>query len=85
MSDPKIARRLIELLAHHSGTPEASLSLDASPQNTPGWDSAANLGMIAAVEEEFDVTVAAMDAMTFKSLRDIAAYLESRAGTTAGR
>jgi acyl carrier protein len=85
MSDPAIARRLIELLAHHSGAPEGSLSLDASPENTPGWDSAANLGMIAAVEEEFNVTVAARDAMTFKSLRDIAAYLESNAGNSLER
>ncbi len=84
MSNPTTARRLIELLAHHAGAPETSLSLDASPQNTPGWDSAANLGLIAAVEDEFGVTIATMDAINLKSLRDIATYLESHSGATPG-
>jgi acyl carrier protein len=85
MSDPTTtARRLIELLAHHAGTSETSLSLDASPLNTPGWDSAANLGLIAAVEEEFGVTIATMDAIKLRSLRDIAAYLEAHSGSKPG-
>jgi acyl carrier protein len=73
-----IQTRLIELLAHHSGAPAASLSLESTPQNTPGWDSVANLGLLAAVEDEFNVTFATRDAIKLRSLGDIAAYLEAR-------
>jgi acyl carrier protein len=85
MSESAIAGRLRELLAYQSGAPEESLGESSTPQNTEGWDSVANLGFMAAIEEEFDVTIATRDVMNLKSLGDIAAYLEAHAPRKDGR
>lgn len=83
MADETIARRLRELLAYHSGVPEATLQGDSSPKNTEGWDSVANLNLMAAIEDEFGVTIATRDVIKLKSLGDITAYVEANA--LAGR
>jgi acyl carrier protein len=68
-------KRIRELLSFYSGVPEDQLTLDSRPENTPGWDSVANLGLLAAVEEEFNVTIKTRDAVRLRSLGDIAAYV----------
>ncbi len=83
MPNETIARRLRELLAYHSGAPEGSLRTDSTPQNTGGWDSLANLNLMAAIEDEFGVTIATRDVVKLRSLGDIAAYVEANA--VAGR
>ena len=75
MSAEAIAKRLAELLSYFSGAAEGSLHAGSSPQNTQGWDSAANLNFIAAVEEEFTVTIATRDVMKLRTLGDFTAYL----------
>jgi acyl carrier protein len=83
MPNELIARRLRELLAYHSGAPEGSLRTDSSPQNTGGWDSLANLNLMAAIEDEFGITLATRDVIKLRTLGDIAAYVEANA--VAGR
>jgi acyl carrier protein len=78
MSVDDIARRLVELLSYFSGAPQESLGSASSPQNTQGWDSAANLNFIAAIEDEFAVTIATRDVTKLRSLGDFAAYLAAR-------
>jgi acyl carrier protein len=65
------------LLAEHCGAPEASLNDRSTPHNTPGWDSAANLNFVAALEDEFGVIIATRDAIRLRSLGDLTAYLEA--------
>lgn len=77
MPDERIARRLRELLAYHSGVSEELLSAESTPQNTEGWDSLANLNLMASIEEEFGVTIGTDDVMRMRSLREIQAYLEA--------
>jgi acyl carrier protein len=79
MPDERIVRRLCELLAHHSGAPQASLGCDSTPQNTQGWDSLANLNLMAALEEEFGIAFTTRDVIKLRSLGDIAGYLEANA------
>ena len=79
MPNETIARRLRELLAYYSGAPEESLGSHSTPQNTEGWDSLANLNLMAALEEEFGVSIATRDVIKLRSLGDIAAYLEANA------
>jgi acyl carrier protein len=83
MADEAIAQRLRELLAFYSGAPEATLRGDSTPQNTEGWDSLANLNLMAAIESEYGLTIATRDVMKLRSLGDIAAYVE--ANTVTGR
>jgi acyl carrier protein len=85
MPDEKIRGRVRALLAEHCGAPEASLNDHSTPQNTPGWDSAANLNFVAAIEDEFGVTIATRDAIRLRSLGDFAAYLEAHADASGER
>lgn len=80
MPNEAIVRRLCALLAQVSDTPENSLSASSTPQNTGGWDSYANLSLMASVEEEYGVTFATSDVLNLKSLGDIAAYVEVHSG-----
>lgn len=73
-----IAKRLRELLAFYSGASEGSLGAASTPQNTPGWDSAANLNFIAAIEDEFSVTIATRDVIKLRTLGDFVTYLTAR-------
>lgn len=83
MPDNLIAKRLGELLAFYSGASEASLGPASTPQNTPGWDSAANLNFVAAIEEEFAVTIATRDVIKLRTLGDFATYLAARESARA--
>jgi acyl carrier protein len=78
MSAETIAQRLCELLAYYSGASAAALGPTSTPQNTPGWDSAANLNFIAAVEEEFAVTIATRDALRLRTLGAFVEYIAAR-------
>ena len=77
MANAEIWDRLRALLAYYSGAPESGLTAASSPQNTAGWDSVANLGLMCAIEDEFGVTVATRDVMRLRTLGDIAAYVEA--------
>jgi acyl carrier protein len=78
MSAAAIAKRLAELLSFYSGAPEGTLGPASSAQNTQGWDSAANLNFIAAIEDEFSVTMPTRDIVKLRTLGDFAAYLADR-------
>jgi acyl carrier protein len=79
MSESQVGQRLRELLAYFSGAPEATLRADSTPQNTQGWDSMANLNLMAAVEEEFGVTIATRDVLKLRSLGEIQGFVEEHA------
>jgi len=68
-------KHLGEILAFYSGAAEGSLGAMSSPRNTPGWDSAANLYFIAAIEDAYAVTFATRDVVKLRTLGDFAAYL----------
>jgi acyl carrier protein len=78
-----VMRRLRELLAFYSGVSDDKLSPASSRDNTPGWDSVANLSLMAAVEEEFNVTILTGDALELKSLADLARFVEARTAAKA--
>jgi acyl carrier protein len=81
MRDEAIWARVTALVSEYSGSPATALDAASSPQNTAGWDSVANLGLIAAIEEEYDVTISTRDAIGLRTLGDIARYLEGRNAT----
>jgi len=67
-----LQERLAALLADVCGAPVRSLAPDSAAGVTPGWDSVATLGFIAAVEDELGVTITTNEAMTIKTLGDMA-------------
>jgi acyl carrier protein len=69
------------LLAAAIGTSLESVRADASQSTIAEWDSVANLGFIAAVEDEFGVSILTAEAMNLHSLADMSALLR-RKGVT---
>lgn len=78
MSDEAVASRLRALLSYHTGLPESEIAADARPDNTRGWDSVANLALMAAVEEEYGVTIGTRDAMKLRTLADVVRFVEEK-------
>jgi acyl carrier protein len=76
MQDSTLFDRIRALVSAHAGAPMATLGPASTPQNTEGWDSVANLSLMEAIEEEFELTLSTRDAMSLKSLGDIAAFVE---------
>jgi acyl carrier protein len=82
MADDPVFARLRALVHELTGTPEAALTLQSTAQNTAGWDSVANLNLMASIEDDFGVEVTTADAMRLKSLGDLVAYLTPRTPPT---
>ena len=83
MSEDAVLERLRSLLSFYCGVPETQLGPGSRPDNTKGWDSVANLSLIAAVEDEFHITVTTHDVVRLRSLGDLARFVGERAGTSA--
>lgn len=81
MSPDALDARLTSLLADVIGASLESVGADASQSTTPGWDSVSNLGFIAAVEDEFGISILTAEAMQLHSLADMSALLR-RKGVT---
>jgi len=72
--------QLAALLADVCGAPVSSLGPDAAAGVTPGWDSVATLNFIGAVEEEFGVAITTSEAMSIKTLDDMARVVTAKRG-----
>ena len=51
---------------------------DLSIDNVPGWDSMAHVGLILALQKEFDVSIPPADAIELTSVKNIIQYLANR-------
>ena len=78
MSPDALDAKLVSLLADVIGTSLESVGADASQSTTSGWDSVSNLGFIAAVEDEFGVSILTAEAMQLHSLADMSALLKRK-------
>ena len=54
------------------------LTLDATADDVPGWDSFAHVNLIVAIEEAFDVTFTTTEIGAIKSVGDIIRALEAK-------
>ena len=73
-----LPEQLAALLADVCGAPLDSLGPTSAPGVTPGWDSVATLGFIAAVEDEFSISITTAEAMTIKTLGDMAQLVAAK-------
>jgi acyl carrier protein len=78
MAQDTLVRRLAALLGDVTGASAADLGPSSSPDNTPGWDSVANLALLAAAEDEFGVSILTQEAMQLRTLADFARLLEGK-------
>lgn len=75
-----IHERLAALLSDVCGAPVSSLGPEAAAGVTPGWDSVAHFAFIAAVDEEFGITITTSEAMSIKTLGDMARVVAAKRG-----
>lgn len=71
-----LEERLRSVLESVFGPEGRTLSDDAGPGTIPAWDSVAHLGLILAVEAEFDVTFATAEIPELLSVRKLRSRLE---------
>lgn len=82
VQDPSVLRKLMDLLSDVTGTPVGKLNPGSAQDDTPGWDSIANINFITAVEEEFQISIPTQEALRIHSLADMASFL--RQASTQG-
>jgi acyl carrier protein len=59
----------------------SSVRPDAAAGVTPGWDSVATLGFIAAIEEELGVTITTAESLSIKTLADMVRLVGAKVST----
>ena len=70
--------KIIELLAKQFGVEENTIDADTNIIDDLGADSLEIVDMLMAIEENFGVTVSDEEAMTLKTVRDVAELIESK-------
>jgi acyl carrier protein len=71
---PEIRRRM----AATFGISLADLPLEATPDNTRGWDSLAHLVLIETLEKQYGLTISHVDAVSLLSDAEIATFIASK-------
>ena len=59
---------LLDLFAAVLEVDAGSLKEDTSPDNTPQWDSLAAMGLVAAIEEKFNVQLSTKEIMKMTTI-----------------
>lgn len=72
--------RLQELIVEGLGVEKEQVTLEADLVTDLGADSLDAVELIMAIEDEFDITVDDETAQSFKTVGQIAAFIESKLG-----
>lgn len=60
------------------GIPEANVTPELSPANTPSWDSLNAIILLTEIEKAFDVRFAYTEAMAIKDFAGVIALVQSK-------
>jgi acyl carrier protein len=64
-----MADRIIAVFAEGLGLSPNDINEDTSPENTPQWDSLAAMGLVALLEETFDIELTTEEIMSMRSVK----------------
>ena len=73
-----MVEQIIDLLAKQFRIDPASLDADTNIVEDLGADSLEIVDMLMAIEENFGITVSDEEAMTLKTVRDVADFIEEK-------
>jgi acyl carrier protein len=73
-----VADKLLEIFATTLNLPPDAIGDATSPDNTPQWDSLANMLLIAGIEETFEVELATEEIEKLTNVGRVRALLEKR-------
>ena len=71
-----MADRLIDLFAMTLSLPSSELNDETSPKNTEAWDSLANMLLIAAIEETFEIELSTSDIESMTRIGEVRRVLK---------
>jgi len=74
-------KQLLELIANIINVPASKLTLESGPANIPAWDSLAHIGIMAAVEQTYDLQLTMPEMLAIKTVADLRRALEKRSVT----
>ena len=70
--------QLNELIGSVINVPSSTLSPQSGPENLPEWDSLAHIGIVAAVEQTYQVQLTMPEILAIKTIADFRNILEKR-------
>lgn len=73
-----MADKLIEIFADELMVDPATLSGTSSPENTENWDSLANMRLVAAIEEAFNIRLSTGDMMKMRTIDIVRSVLKQK-------
>ena len=71
-----ILDQVIQTVAETLNVPFSSITQDSSAENTDAWDSLAQVNLMIALEQTFDITLDVEDFMKLNSISSITAFIE---------
>jgi acyl carrier protein len=71
-----ILDQVIQTVAETLNIPLSSITRDSSAENTDAWDSLAQVNLMIALEQTFDITLEVEDFMKLNSVTSITAFIE---------
>lgn len=78
MSTATTQDRIYRIVSQVFGVSVDSINDDTSPDTVEEWDSLSHIGLILALETEFDLSLSPEDAMQMLSVKLIRLILEER-------
>tara|TARA_R110002073_G_scaffold75199_1_gene183507 strand:- start:2370 stop:2606 length:237 start_codon:yes stop_codon:yes gene_type:complete len=65
-----------QTIADTLNTSSSSITKDSSAENTDAWDSLAQVNLMIALEQTFDITLDVEDFMKLNSVKSITKFIE---------
>lgn len=74
-------KQLLELISNTINVPVGKLTPQSGPEDIPAWDSLAHIGIMAAVEQTYDLELTMPEMLAIKTVADLRRVLEKRGVT----
>ncbi len=71
-----ILDQVIQTVAETLNVPPTSITQESSADNTDAWDSLAQVNLMIALEQTFEITLDVEDFMKLNSISSITAFIE---------
>lgn len=73
----QIFNRLNEVFRDIFDDPTLTVREETTAADVPGWDSLTHITLLAAIEDEFNITFAMKDVVAMKNVGDLARVIEA--------
>ena len=78
MDRQELYERLTEVFRDIFGDSDLTICGETSAENLVGWDSFRHISLLAAIEDEFEVTFSIKEAASMKNVGEMVQYIEEQ-------